>query len=606
MAGRLLEWATVKLSVIALDYDGTVARDDVLDPSVRTAIAAARTQGVVVLLVTGRILDELRRVAGDLHFVDGVIAENGAVLHFPANGRTSALAPLVPGAFVAELRRRAIPFAAGQCLVDADAADAARLLDVIRDLELPLVLMFNRSRVMISAQGVSKATGLRVALESLRLSPRNTVAIGDAENDHELLRFAEVGVAVAWSSPALRQAADIVLAGTGPPAVARYVADIARAGSLPAPPSARRRLLLGRLEDGREFSLAVRGRNVLVTGDAKSGKSWVAGLLCEQLILLGYCVCVIDPEGDYGSLEGLPGVTVLGREDPPPTPRDLLRALRYPDRSIVIDLSHRPHDEKIRYIRAVLPALNVLRRRTGLPHRILLDEAHYYLHDDDSHQLLDFERNGYTVVTYCASRLPRALLAATDVMIVTCESNPTEIEALSRCCAGSAFDDAARWAILSRLRPGQAVALPITEEAGGELRLFTIASRLTPHVRHREKYVDVPVSADRAFVFKSNGQSAPRRLQTLRQFVAALETSPASLLEAYIVRGDFSRWIGEVFGDRALADELRALEERHRKGARAETLVEMAGAVRGRYDLAEDELDAIGNACLVTDINVTS
>ena len=59
-------------------------------------------------------------------------------------------------------------------------------------------------------------------------------------------------------------------------------------------------------EAGHEFSLAVRGRNVLVTGDAKSGKSWVAGLLCEQLILHGYCVCVIDPEGDYSSLEGLP------------------------------------------------------------------------------------------------------------------------------------------------------------------------------------------------------------------------------------------------------------------------------------------------------------
>jgi hypothetical protein len=53
-------------------------------------------------------------------------------------------------------------------------------------------------------------------------------------------------------------------------------------------PRARRRLLLGYTEDGREFSLAVRGRNVLVAGDAKSGKSWVAGLLCEQLILLGY------------------------------------------------------------------------------------------------------------------------------------------------------------------------------------------------------------------------------------------------------------------------------------------------------------------------------
>jgi hydroxymethylpyrimidine pyrophosphatase-like HAD family hydrolase len=583
----------VQLSVLALDYDGTVAHRDVLDPSVRAAIAAARTQGIVVLLVTGRILGELERVAGDLHFVDGVIAENGAVLHFPPSGRTSRLAPPVPEVFLAELRRRAIPFTAGQSLVDADANDAPRLLEAIHSLELPLVLMFNRSRVMTTAQGVSKATGLRAALETLRLSPRNTVAVGDAENDHELLRLAEVGVAAEWGSAALREAADVVLAGAGPPAVGDYIRTLADTGSLPIVTRARRRLLLGHLEDGREFSLAVRGRNVLVTGDAKSGKSWMAGLLCEQLILHGYCVCVIDPEGDYSSLEGLPGVTVLGREDPPPTPRELLRAFRYPDRSIVIDLSHRPHDEKIRYIRAVLPALNVLRRRTGLPHRILLDEAHYYLHDDDSHRLLDLERNGYTIVTYCASRLPRALLAATEVMIVTCESNLAEIEALCRCCAACTGSEAAPWTKLGRLKPGQAAALPITEEADGELRLFTIAPRLTPHVRHREKYVDVPVSADRAFVFTRHGQSLPRRVQTLRQLVAALEGSPASQLDSYVARGDFSRWIGDVFGDRALADELRRLEDRHRKTARAETFGEMAGAVRARYDLAEGERETV-------------
>src|SRR5687767_8770527 len=110
----------------------------------REAIALARTQGIVVLLVTGRILGELRRVAGGLHFVDGVIAENGAVIHFPDSGRTSTLAPLVPEGFIAELRRRRIPFSSGKCLVDADANDAPRLLEVLRTLELPLVLIFNR------------------------------------------------------------------------------------------------------------------------------------------------------------------------------------------------------------------------------------------------------------------------------------------------------------------------------------------------------------------------------------------------------------------------------------------------------------------------------
>ena len=153
VAGHLLDLAegtSVKLSVIALDYDGTVARGDVLDPAVREAIALARMQGIVVLLVTGRILGELRRVAGDLHFVDGVIAENGAVIHFPDSGRTSTLAPLVPESFIAELRRRGIPFSSGQCLVDADANEAPRLAGGYSNTRTALVLIVNCGRVMTS------------------------------------------------------------------------------------------------------------------------------------------------------------------------------------------------------------------------------------------------------------------------------------------------------------------------------------------------------------------------------------------------------------------------------------------------------------------------
>lgn len=42
---------SVKLSVIALDYNGTTARNDVMGPQVRDAIAAARSAGIIVLLV---------------------------------------------------------------------------------------------------------------------------------------------------------------------------------------------------------------------------------------------------------------------------------------------------------------------------------------------------------------------------------------------------------------------------------------------------------------------------------------------------------------------------------------------------------------------------
>lgn len=578
----------MNLFAIALDYDGTIALDDTVDPAVREAIATLRTRGIVVMLATGRILEQLRRVAGDLHFVDAVIAENGAVLHFPESGHTTFLAPPVPQALHDDLTRQGMSFSSGHSLVDAAAASAPALLDAIRRLELPLVLIFNKGRVMTMPQGISKATGLQTALGTLRLSARNTLAIGDAENDHELLRLAEVGVAVPWASAALRAAADVTIDGDGPRAVAGYLRGLADTGIMPATAESRRRLLLGYTEDGHEFWLAARGRNVLIAGDSRSGKSWVAGLLCEQLILHGYCVCIIDPEGDYRSIEALPGVSVLGGDDPPPTARQLVRALRYPDRSVVIDLSKLPQDAKAESVRAVLPVLNGLRQQTGLPHRIVIDEAHYFLHDSNAAQMLDLDRNGYTVVTFCASRLPAALLASTKVILVTCESNPAEVEALMGLCDRGAPGDGAAWHLLSHLRPGMAAALPLTEESAGRLRLFTVARRLTPHVRHRQKYVDVPVSAAQAFVFGASGPAPMVRVRTLRQFVSHVEHAPPAAVMPFIVRGDFSRWIGEVFGDYALAAELQRIEARTAGTFRPETVADIVDAIRSRYELVDD------------------
>jgi hypothetical protein len=187
------------------------------------------------------------------------------------------------------------------------------------------VLLFNRGRVMTLPQGVSKATGLHVALDTLRMSARNTVAIGDAENDHAMLQLAEIGAAVEWGSTALKEAADVTVPGTGPKRLP-VRRRLARAGRLPAAPRPRRRLRLGYAEDSLEFSLAVRGRNVLIAGDAKSGKSWIAGLLCEQLIL--HRLHASSIRGTTGRSRRCPCNGARWRE-PAPTSRELLRGLRY-------------------------------------------------------------------------------------------------------------------------------------------------------------------------------------------------------------------------------------------------------------------------------------
>lgn len=138
----------MKFSALALDYDGTIARDGALDPEVRSAIAEVRSRGIAVVIVTGRILEELRQVTGGLGFVDAVVAENGAVLDFPGGSSRLIGHPVQP-IFLEELRRRGIEFKAGQCVVETDASWAPHFLSVIRELELPLTLVFNRGRLMM-------------------------------------------------------------------------------------------------------------------------------------------------------------------------------------------------------------------------------------------------------------------------------------------------------------------------------------------------------------------------------------------------------------------------------------------------------------------------
>ena len=42
---------------------------------------------------------------------------------------------------------------------------------------------------MVLPAGVNKESGLRAALEELEISPRNVVAVGDAENDFAFLNL---------------------------------------------------------------------------------------------------------------------------------------------------------------------------------------------------------------------------------------------------------------------------------------------------------------------------------------------------------------------------------------------------------------------------------
>jgi hydroxymethylpyrimidine pyrophosphatase-like HAD family hydrolase len=571
----------MRFTVLAMDYDGTIARDSVLGPEMRRAIEAVRGRGITVVIVTGRILSELRRVAGDLRFVDAVVAENGAVVAFPETGQSVVLASRAPQLLVQELRSRHVPVDVGECIIEADASFKGVILEAIRKLELPQVIVFNRDRLMVLPSGVNKSTGLREALRNLRLSPHNAIGIGDAENDHDLLDTCELGVAVEWGSESLKARADEILQGHGPEAVARWMTDAAQQPRLTPDRVGRRQLVLGHDLSGKSVALDVRGRNLLVIGDPKSGKSWIAGLLCEQLILHRYSLCIIDPEGEYSGLEVLPGVVVLRGSRDCPTPRSLHTALKYPDVNVVLDLSRMPHASKWSYIQTVLPALAELRYRYGTPHRIVLDEAHHFLNDTAVNHLIDFELAGYTLITYQPSRLHPAVLAASEAVITTRLTDARERNALTRWCTNPDEQDS-----IARLELGQAAILPTVSEAAGKLKVFRASGRMAPHVRHQHKYLDVPVPCDRAFVFTLNMMPTGKRATNLREMVDVVEAEPMERLSGHVSRNDFSRWIADVFGDDALASELHEIEEQYELGLAADANDQIASAIEARYELS--------------------
>lgn len=574
----------MKFGVLALDYDGTIARDGVLDPEVRSAIADVRKRGIAVVIVTGRILAELEQVAGDLHFVDAVVGENGAVMWF-ANGHTRQLASSTSIRFLQELGRRGLDFKAGKCVVELDANAAHQVLTVIRELELPLVLLFNRGRLMVLPQAISKGAGLREALATLRLSAHNAIGIGDAENDHDLLAACELGVAVSWGSRLLQEAADEVLQGNGPSAVAAYIRQAAHELRLPPEKIGQHKLSLGTAEDGRDLTLAIRGFNTLIAGDPRSGKSWVTGLMCEQLILQGYSVCVIDPEGDYRTLETLPGVVVFGGEDPPPELPDLARVLRHPDMSVVIDLSHASYQEKMNYMKSLLPMLAAIRRTTGLPHRIVIDEAHYFLHEANVGGLLDLTLGAYTLVTYRLADLHPDLRREIECTIVKRTTDPHENRALLGMLQAKGGCTTAL-SNLALLGLDEAVLLPGMPEAGGQCLKFKLFPRLTSHVRHKAKYLDVQLLVEQGFWFTNGAGTVAGPARTLKDFLTLLGLVPPAILTGHALRGDFSRWVAEVFRDHALASEIRKVEQRFRLGHIHDLTESITRLVQERYEFS--------------------
>jgi hydroxymethylpyrimidine pyrophosphatase-like HAD family hydrolase len=204
----------MRFRVLACDYDGTVASEGILAAPTVAALRRLRESGRRVLLVTGRILDELLDICEDVDVFDLVVAENGALLYNPATGRQRLLGPPLPRRFTAALRARGVtPLSVGRAICSTWEPFEAVVVRTIHEMGLDLQIVFNKHSVMVLPATVNKGTGLNAALDELGETVEATVAVGDAENDLVMLGMAGCGVAVGNALQSVKERADLVMEG---------------------------------------------------------------------------------------------------------------------------------------------------------------------------------------------------------------------------------------------------------------------------------------------------------------------------------------------------------------------------------------------------------
>lgn len=98
-------------------------------------------------------------------------------------------------------------------LYHRDAASCARTKARIHEAGIDVTMVYDQgTSIEISAKGVTKASGLAHLCDHLGLSISQTIAVGDSENDIDVLKKAGFSIAMGNAKPDIKAIADAVVA----------------------------------------------------------------------------------------------------------------------------------------------------------------------------------------------------------------------------------------------------------------------------------------------------------------------------------------------------------------------------------------------------------
>lgn len=548
--------------VLAVDYDGTIAEDGRVAVTTEAALQRVRASGRKLMLVTGRLLPDLRQVCPGMDMMfDAVVAENGALVYFPGKREVRTVGAAPEPELLEGLQRRGVRVDIGSSIIATDEVFAEAALAAIRETGVERTLVFNKGSLMLLPGGVTKGTGLTVALAAFELSSHNLIGIGDAENDHAFLAMCEGAVALANAVPALRERADHVTRGGAGAGVVEFIEEHVLTDAVGfIPRLARHELHVGRTAGGEPVALPAHAATLLVVGPSASGKSTLTGILVERLTQTARSFCLLDPEGDHESLAELEGVVVLGGkpEQSLPTAEELGQLLRRPLGRLVLNLSHLTMAEKVAYSTQALGAVAGVRSAHGLPHWLIVDEAHHIVPAEGSTavELLPMAGHGLALVTLTADLIAREVRQAVGMVASTdAEAFRQALQTLA-----SDQDDPPELPNVSpELQRGEALLAALGEQPPRTVR-FQVDRREAQHRRHVRKYAEGELPPDRSFYFRGPQGALNLRAANLKRFCELAEGVDEATWSYHLARRDYSTWMRDMIKDPQLADEVAVFE----------------------------------------------
>ena len=569
--------------VLCSDYDGTLAHHGRLDETTLGALDNLRASGRALVLVTGRELEDLIRVCPRLDLFDRVVAENGALIYRPATREERLLGEPASAAFAEELRKRGVDrVSVGRSIVATWEPHERVVIEAIRDLGLELQVIFNKGAVMVLPAGINKATGLQAALEELNLSARNAVGVGDAENDHAFLSACECSAAVANALPAVKDKADLVLQRDHGAGVVELIEEML-ANDLADRDGVLRRhhIRLGVNERGEDVALSPYDTSTLIVGTSGGGKSTVAAGLVERLKDKGYSFCVVDPEGDYDSVEG---AVVLGSPQRAPSVDECLQVMGKPYESAVINLLGLKFNDRPAFFMTLFARLRDLRARTGRPHWLIVDEAHHVMPADwqPTDLALPQRLEGVLLISVTpASIAPAALRGITSILVVG--EKPKEM--LHEFASSNDAPDPP--VLVNKIPEGE--ALLWNREGRASPQLIALEPSRTERRRHLRKYAEGSLPEDRSFYFRGPQGKLRLRAHNLIQFMELADGVDDETWLFHFSRGEISRWLRDGVKDESLAERISQIEQSQREDA-VESRKQVRALIEETYTLpAEDD-----------------